>query len=490
LRWNQIFLPTHTPLESAPLHSWISAKLGEFSPVNEPSRQHGRKLALIAPRESAKTTSITLGYALRCALQGTERYTVIISDEEKNGAKFLAAIKKEIQTTPRILAVYGDQSTREWREDHIRLKNGCLIESAGRGSKIRGRKDSQNRPTLVIVDDCQSNKDARSPTERTVALDWFLKEVIPAGSEKTNFISVGSALHREAVSVHAQSLIGWQGHTFPAIISYPDDLSLWSEWERLATNLADDKREETARAYFHANYEAMSKGSKTYWPSKWPIDKLMARRAEIGDAAFETEYQGVPTTPQGARWPAHYFENLYFDHWPADLVCKVTALDPSEGATEDADYQAHAMVGIDAQGVFWIDAVAVREPPHLMIVRHLRLAQEFSKIKGLGNMPLPVSAVTMEDNATMGLLQAEIERITEEEGIVLPWDCLTQTIPKHLRVIRADPYLARRQIRVRNTKGGRELIQEWREYPVGEKKDVADAVSTAIASIQYLAMGK
>jgi hypothetical protein len=61
----------------------------------------------------------------------------------------------------------------------------------------------------------QSNEDVISPVRRERAWDWATREVIPAGDERTNFLAVGSAIHREAVSVRLGQLAGWTGADAP-----------------------------------------------------------------------------------------------------------------------------------------------------------------------------------------------------------------------------------------------------------------------------------
>src|SRR5262249_11230964 len=151
---------------------------------------------------------------------------------------------------------------------------------------------------------------------------WATREVIPAGTAGTNFLSVGSALHREAVAVRLGQLPGWRGYTYQAIREWPTRMDLWAEWERLATNLADPNRGKTAERFYTANRAKMDAGAVVYWPSRWPLVALMRRRAEIGAAAFDTEYQGVPSVEGLTEFPAAYFDRqeLWFDNWPDGLV--------------------------------------------------------------------------------------------------------------------------------------------------------------------------
>ena len=179
----------------------------------------------------------------------------------------------------------------------------------------------------MVFDDVENQKDITSETMRTRSWSWATREVIPAGSANTNFLSVGSALHREAVALRLGQLPGWTQHTYPAVIHWPDRMDLWSQWEGRATNLADPDRQATAEKYYAEHCADMDSGAVVYWPERWPLLALMRRRAEIGPQAFDTEYQGIPSAEGLTEWPASYFDkpHLWFDEFPEELAFRVRA---------------------------------------------------------------------------------------------------------------------------------------------------------------------
>ncbi len=518
--WNEFFLPHHfIPKNSAQkteatdvpkLHKWLAEQLLDLH------ERRGTKLAVIAPRESAKTTWITLAYVLRCAVEGIERYILLISDSEAQAEQFLASIRNELEleaVEPAPLAEeFPDDSANpdenastageisgnfalaiaypeacgqgpEWRKDHLRLKNGVLIESLGRGSAVRGRKNRQHRPSLIVIDDCQSNRDIYSASERKKTLDWFTQEVIPCGSNSTNIISIGSALHTEAVAVKAQSLSGWTGMTFRAIEPMPDRLDLWKEWEVLATNLADEHRDKTATDFYTKHKEEMDRNGISYWPSYKPLYELMRRRAEIGERQFDTEYQGKPSSPEGAEWPSEYFDrpNFMFSTWPADIVHTVVAVDPSKGrADEQGDYQAIAVIQLTRDGKLYVECECNRETVDKMVRRAVRIARQYKADK-----------LVVETNQGLDLLIPEFERFMSEEKVRFPVENVEHyRDSKIARIRRLGVYLARGQIRVRDTKGGRMLLEQLREFPLGTHDDAPDAVELGIRRLEILTMGK
>jgi hypothetical protein len=425
---------------------------------------------------------MTLAFPLRCALEGWEKYTLLLSDSKPQATEHLRNIKHELEDNDRLAITYpravGEGPV--WRDDRIQLRNGAVIEALGTGSKIRGRKHRSERPSLVVFDDPQSNEDITSPTMRERAWQWAVREVIPAGDENTNFLSVGSALHREAVSVRLGQLAGWNGRTYRAIHSWPSRTDLWREFDRMATNLADDNRLATARAFFAENRLEMETGAVTYWPSRFNIEALMIRRTEIGSAGFESEYQGTPGVIEGSEWPPELFtrSDFWFDNWPAEIIRKVQGLDPSKGASDKADYQAHVLVALQRWGEIYVDCELHREPR--WVERAIELYQLWD----------PVELIA-ESNNTMGLMRPAAMTILEQRrraGLPakLNYNERTNTVPKVARIRRLSEYLRRGNIHFRNTPGCRLLVEQLRDFPRGQMDDAIDALATAMIRLEEL----
>jgi hypothetical protein len=101
-----------SPASSCPLGFLINA--GSASP-----RLGGSKLNVIAPRASAKSTLVTLAFALREALSGRQPYIWIVSDTRHQAALHLENIKTELAANDRLAAAYPE------------LKNPCPVWRSG-----------------------------------------------------------------------------------------------------------------------------------------------------------------------------------------------------------------------------------------------------------------------------------------------------------------------------------------------------------------------
>jgi len=209
---------------------------------------------------------------------------------------------------------------------------------------------------------------------------------------------------------------------------------------------------------------------------------------QYGDTLFaRQELDGEFVSLEGAEFPPEWLagDDLWFDAWPADLVLKVIALDPSKGTDgRGVDDQAHALVGVGVRGgdvALYADADLRREPVQEMVRRTVRLAREWMQTGRA------VDSIVAEDNATMGLLPEAIRQATAGAGLVLPWECQTSRGNKEYRIrLQLGGPLSRRQVRFRRTPGGRALVAQLQAFPFGEKDDGIDALATAMQRVGLL----
>lgn len=405
---------------------------------------------------------------------------MIFSDTEGQAEKFLFEIKEQLELNPAIKEHYPQAHGRGlvWKTDEIETRNGVRIEAYGKGNAIRGVRRSEARPTKIILDDVQNNKDIASEKRRINAWDWLTMEVIPAGSEDTNFVSVGTALHRDCIAVKLIETPRWEGKRFQAIMNWPDRADLWDKWESLLTNLGDPKRNDTAHEFYRCNQADMEKGARVLWPSYKNLLALMLARAERGPKAFDTEYQAITSAGGVCEWGEEYFnhDTMYFNEWPSMLEHKGYALDPSKGKTDKpGDFQAHVWGGTNPRdGKIYVDADFQREAANAMLGRTVQIVEQFNGVEEL----------IAETNIFGSLLDTEIQRIAKERGINRPkFHGIDNTDPKPIRIRQLDAFLARKQIRVRNTRGGRELVHQLSNLFTGLHDDGPDALEMLMRRI-------
>ncbi len=319
------------------MHNWLAGRLQQMD--------RGERLAVIAARDSAKTTWLSLAFPLYRAVTGQDQYILLVAETEDQARRYLRAIRAELETNQLLQLAYGDGIQRggEWNADRLVLKNGCEIEAVGVGTAIRGRKNLEVRPTLVIVDDPQNRMHITSAASRDAHWTWFTQDLLNVGTFQTNFIVAGTALHREALVDRLRREPAWEARCFPAIENLPRNQELWQAWKSIYTDLQDDERLTHAKQFYQQNRQAMDAGAVIAWPERESLYDLMRLSVDLGPSAFAAEKQGEPISSELCEWPAEYFsQDIWFDNWPHDVLVKTIALDPSKGADDKAgDYSAY-----------------------------------------------------------------------------------------------------------------------------------------------------
>src|SRR5215471_5366324 len=132
-RWAHRHLAGYFPLPDSSFHRWL---VGELETLHA---RRGTRLAVVAPRQSAKSTWSSFAYPLWCAVAGHEPYIQIVSDSIGQAHLWLEAIQQELEDNALLATDYPHVCGPGpvWRQERLRLRNGVVIEALGTGSKIR-----------------------------------------------------------------------------------------------------------------------------------------------------------------------------------------------------------------------------------------------------------------------------------------------------------------------------------------------------------------
>jgi predicted phage terminase large subunit-like protein len=196
-------------------------------------------------------------------------------------------------------------------------------------------------------------------------------------------------------------------------------------------------------------------------------------RAEGGRTAFEREKQNSPLNPDLCEWPESYFDQgIWFDTWPANLKVKTVALDPSKGNdSQRGDYSAFAMVGVDRDGIVYVEADLARRPTPQIVADGVQWWSHFEP-----------DAFGVEANQFQDLLAADFADEFRRQGILAGgvWP-LDNRVNKQVRIRRLGPYLASRRLRFKSDSPGTSLlVEQLKEFPAADHDDGPDALEMAI----------
>lgn len=471
LSWCRKYLPHYFTRKPSRMHEWLASTL------QAARKDRGAIINVIGPRGGAKSTVGTTANVLRCAVEGTEPLIWITSETGPQAEEFLTQIKEEIESNELLARDYPEACGKGsvWRANKIKLRNGVVISALSVNTKVRGRRSKQHRPSLVIGDDLQSDAAMTSGERRGKDWNWLTGALLKAGNRQTNFMFFSTAIHREGTAFRMAARPGVKSKTFPSIIHWPTNMSLWDRWQEVFENVENPNAEADARKFYDDNRAAMDAGAVILWPEEEDLYSLMRMRVMEGKATFEREKQGKPAAAEDNEWPEEYFnaDKIYFDEWPERYRIKTLALDPSKGKdSRRSDYSAYVMLMVGLDGTLYVDADLARRPTPQMIADGVELHRTWKP-----------DAFGVEANAWQELLSGEFGREFEVQNLLdaEPYQ-IDNRVNKQVRIRRLGPFLSQKRIKFKSgSPGAKLLVSQLRDFPdSGSHDDGPDALEMAI----------
>jgi hypothetical protein len=291
------------------------------------------------PRGSGKTSLCEVA-CLWALLYGHREFVALIGSDEEHAAGMLESIKAELENSEVLGADFpevchpirslegihqrasgqlfqGKQTHIGWTAREIVLPtipgsaaSGAIIRVAGITGRIRGMKHKRVdgvsvRPSLVLIDDPQTDESARSPSQcatRERILAGAILGLAGPGRKIAGLMTLtvvrpddlaDRILDRDK---HPQ----WQGERTKMVYSFPTADRLWAEYARLrAEGLKADRGGAEATAFYKAHRAEMDSGAVIAWPERFNHDELSAVQHAMNlrlqnEAAFFAEYQNEP----------------------------------------------------------------------------------------------------------------------------------------------------------------------------------------------------
>jgi len=326
------YFPLTFHLPWSPDHLKVIAKI-------EQAVLRGGLFAMAMPRGSGKTTICECA-CIWAVLNGHREFVCLIGSDEGHAMDMLDSIKMELDGNDLLLEDYpevvypiqcldgianrcngqlykGERTHIGWTAKEIVLPtmpastaSGAIIKVAGITGRIRGMKykraDGQTmRPSLVVIDDPQTDESARSlsqcATRESILAGAILGLAGPgkkiSGIMPCTVIRPGdmadNILSRDK---HPE----WNGERTKMVYSFPSDEKLWQRYGELrAESLREHGDIRLATEFYVANREAMDVDAVVAWQERFNHDEASAVQHAMNlklqdEAAFFAEYQNEP----------------------------------------------------------------------------------------------------------------------------------------------------------------------------------------------------
>jgi len=403
------------------------------------------RLAVVAGfRESGKSTIMAEACAIWSILgKPQKKFVLILGQTTQKARHTLANIRDKLEGSGLLKDDIGPfkQLPDQWTLDTLVLpKFGARIMIGSVGQSLRGFKHKQYRPDLVIVDDIEDLESVKTAEGRDRPWDWFLREVMPGGTDTTKFIVLGNMLH-------ADSFI-----------------------KRLERKITSDEMDGVYREYPFLDAEG-----NALWRERFPDKASVERkRRDVGDeVVWMTEYLLKIVDRKDQLFKLESIRR--YDTIPKNdryFLFNLVAVDPAVSEKESADCTA-----IIAASVFRVDDGGCEIYIHPEIVNErlsfLAMVERLKRISGSlrehSKADILVEGVGAQDYITQALKAAGY-----------PAESVTIHGDKRERLAPAAAKMEEGRIFLPSDSRSEPLIWQLVGFPSESHDDLADALSLIV----------
>ena len=308
---------------------------------------HGELFCFAMPRGSGKTSLVETA-ALWALLYGYREFVCIIGSDQGHASTMLESIKVECETNEMLLddfpeAIFpivalerihqrakgqlykGKPTHIQWTADEVQFPtipgskaSSGIIRVAGITGRIRGMSAKRAadgrkvRPSLVLIDDPQTDDSARSPSQvatRESVLKGAILGLAGPGCRIAGLCTVTVVCPDDLADrlLDRQRHPAWQGQRTKLVYDWPTNGSLWDQYADLRK--AGQRSGEgvgEANQFYAEHRDEMDAGGRVAWEARKQDDELSAiqhaynLRIDRGDIAFAAEFQNDPM-PEESR---------------------------------------------------------------------------------------------------------------------------------------------------------------------------------------------
>lgn len=424
------------------------------------------KKNLILPRGLAKSTLMAEVAPIHHIMYnntGQPRLIVLLSKTQGHAIDRLQSIKDVFtygMNFRQLFGYWGEHSSKWWRNNDVKLKDGSRIVCRGTGQQIRGIKEGHVRPTLIIGDDLEDENNTKTAEAMEGNLRWLLQGAdYSLDARFGRIIVIGTPIHQRCI----------------------------------VETLADDSSWDTVRASYLVEENGIK---RSIWPEVKTVEELEQEKQDKDDIGrvgiwyMERQCQVV-----GAETQVFPMENILY--YEGELVfrkgkpfMKITSLkgipcskmiavntfmgvDPASSVKQTADYSTIVTIAYDKD-----DNVYVL-PYFRQRVKPVDLAEEIiSRYKEHKPEVTRIETIGFQE-----MLRDYITRRCEEEKLFIPGLGIDEKPrgPKSRRIESMQPRFSRHKMFLLPKMA--ELVDELITYDRSKHDDLMDGLYLAQKNI-------
>lgn len=295
----------------------------------------GGQHALAMPRGSGKTT-LAECLCLWATFTGRHPFVLLMGAGKPHATGMLDAIKDELEENETLAEDFpevcypiscleginhrapgqlyqGERTKMAFTKEEVRLptipgspSSGACFRVSGLTGGFRGLKKRSVRPSLVILDDPQTDTSARSESQ------CDKRERIIAGAvmglagpgKKISAIMPCTVIRKGDLAdrfLDRERSPLWNGQRFKMVYAMPKDMGLWEDYaQQRQDEIRNGGKGSQATEFYRTNRTAMDDGAVIAWPENFKDDELSAIQSAMNlffksRVVFDSEYQNEPS---------------------------------------------------------------------------------------------------------------------------------------------------------------------------------------------------
>jgi len=352
-------------------------------------------MAFVWARGLAKSTISHTIQVTKDICHAKEPFIALVSETIDQASADMISVQDEIMNNEIIHQLYGNLKGEVWNVQSMEMANGCYVKCLGYGSRVRGAKWKNSRPTKIILDDFESEQNSSTPDQRADVQTWINARVLPAAEVlDAKFQFWGTIVHPESFLAKAKDLSFFK-HPYGFYQEIPIEIKgkpVWAERYSMEwINFTKKRYEETRQlSLFYQEYYNIPSltGTPRFNPSM------------INEVECTFQRQGTLTWlkyANGQKVPIYVF----------------IGVDPASSLSESADHTIMTVIGAlpttGAKKYILLDIYAGRLSPTQQRDKLFELAQTYSP-----------KQVTIETQGYQGALEDICRENMRSTGVYFP----------------------------------------------------------------------
>lgn len=300
---------------------------------------------------------------------------------------------------------------------------------------------------LGVLDDLIKNaEEAQSETYRNKTWEWLTSTFWTRREPEGVMIVIGTPWHRD------------------------DYLARLRKWE-------EPTREICLPAVCESEDDPLGRtAGRALWPARYDEKALEGIRLAQGPYYWNALYQQRPTLHEQAEWPEEYFEGIWVPRMPDAFELKAIGIDPSKGKNaKKGDYSAIVFAGI-CGGLIYVDSIVSRMP-----------AEKIVRLSSNQALRYNADAIGVEAIQFQELLCGNLSDYQQANRLpainIVPIEDVTK---KEIRIRRLGGWLAQNRLRFLDTPDNQLLVDQLRDFPLGDHDDGPDGLEMAIGMLSRI----